>query len=221
MINRLAAHRLMIHRTWMRRVALVATLGLAACSSAPLHYYTLVPPATESASAPTADFVFELLPVGIPSQVDQPQLVVRSGGQGMQMLDSERWIAPLADEMRGALSADLSRILHAKDVSGLPVGKLPVLLIKVDVRRFDSAPGSYALIDAAWSAHTSQGTATMACTSQLSQPVGAGYDALVQAHQQLLDQLAGQIAASARGLVPGRESTDPGAGSCNEHPPKA
>jgi uncharacterized lipoprotein YmbA len=206
-------------RLGIRLTMLGAVVSLAACASAPLHYYTLIPPAggyaptaTKAAIAPQpAAFKFELLPVAVPPQVDQPQLVVRSGEQGMQMLDGERWIAPLADEVRGALSADLARALDTQDVSGLPVGNQPVVRIKVDIRRFDSAPGSYALIDASWSLRAPKGDGALACTSQLTAQVGAGYDALVQGHQQLLAQLADQIASAAGPVADGHAGQCPSA----------
>jgi uncharacterized lipoprotein YmbA len=195
---------------------IVLALSLGGCASAPpVRYYTLVPSGvlpgesaprdTSSATAPpAASFQFELLPVSVPVQVDQPQLVVRQGGQGIALLGGERWIAPLADEVRGALSADLARDLGAQDVSGLPASGQPRLRIKVDLRRFDSVPGSYALIDAAWSVHALTGETTLTCTSTISEVVGSGYEALVRGHQQALAQLAGQIAEAAKPLAAGQ-----------------
>lgn len=201
-------------------VGVAAGVLLAACASAPLHYYTLVAPADESAGglvAPAAGasvapaLPFELLPVGVPAQVDQPQLVVREGGQGVALLGSERWIAPLGDEVRSALSADLARALHSADVSGLPGNGQPLLRIKLDLRRFDSAPGSYALIEAAWSVRLLHGAqpATLACTSRVSEAVGPGYPALVQGHQRAIARLATQIAGVARALGAGQAAVCP------------
>jgi hypothetical protein len=154
---------------------------------------------------------FELLAVSVPAQVDQPQLVVREGNQGVALLDGERWIAPLADELRGALSADLARELHSQDASGLPDGGKPRLRIKLDVRRFDSQPGGYALIEGNWSVRIVHGEhdAGLACSSRVSESVGPGYDALVQGHQQAIGQIAGQIAAAARALNNGQAATCP------------
>ena len=177
-----------------------AGLLLAACASAPLHYYTLVAPADESAETATPPSPsFELLPVGVPAQVDQPQLVVREGGQGVALLGSERWIAPLGDEVRSA------------DVSGLPGNGKPLLRIKLDVRRFDSAPGSYALIESAWSVRLLHGTrpAALACSSRISEAVGPGYPALVQGHQRAIARLAAQIATAARALGDGQSPACP------------
>jgi uncharacterized lipoprotein YmbA len=190
-------------------------LTLAGCASAPLHYYTLVPPATDptsdtSSSSPAmASLPFELLPVTVPAQVDQPQLVVRDGSQGVALLNGERWIAPLGDELRSALSTDLARQLHSQDVSALPGNDKPRLRIKLDVRRFDSLPGSYALIDASWSVRVMHGAnegqgGTLSCNSRVSETVGAGYDALVQGHQRAIGRLAAQIAAVAQSLGNGQ-----------------
>jgi uncharacterized lipoprotein YmbA len=197
-----------------RLLCLGMALTLAACASAPLHYYTLVPPATDptadtASSRPAmASLPFELLPVTVPAQVDQPQLVVRDGGQGVALLNSERWIAPLGDELRSALSTDLARQLHSEDVSALPGNDKPLLRIKLDVRRFDSLPGSYALIDGTWSIRLMHGangqSGTLACASRVSEPVGASYDALVQGHQRAIARLAAQIAAAAQSLGNGQ-----------------
>jgi uncharacterized lipoprotein YmbA len=195
-----------------RAVALCASLLLGACASAPLHYYTLVPPAEATAEGAVAPFQFELLPVGVPPQVDQPQLVVRQGGQGVAMLDSERWIAPLGDEIRGALSADLAHALGTADATGLPSSGKPLLRVKLDVRRFDSQPGSYALIEAAWSLrmlNAADGQAVLACTSRVSEPVGAGYGALVEGHQRALARLAAQVAVAARSIAAGQPAACP------------
>lgn len=199
-------------RSGRHLVGVAAGLLLAACASAPLHYYTLVAPADESAAASAAPSLpFELLPVGVPAQVDQPQLVVREGGQGVALLGSERWIAPLGDEVRSALSAELARELGSADVSGLPGNGKPLLRIKLDLRRFDSAPGSYALIEAAWSVRLLHGArpAALACTSRVSETVGPGYPALVQGHQRAIARLATQIATAARALGDGQAPVCP------------
>ena len=203
-------------RIGMRLFGLGAALALAACASAPLHYYTLIAPAGEPAGglvvqSATPSLPFELLPVGIPAQVDQPQLVVREGGQAMAMLDSERWIAPLGDEVRSALSGDLARELHSQDVSGLPGNEQPLLRIKLDLRRFDSQPGGYALIEGNWSVRLLHGAhgGTLNCSSRISETVGPGYAALVQGHQRAIGQLAAQIASTARALGNGQAATCP------------
>ncbi|WP_114239160.1 membrane integrity-associated transporter subunit PqiC [Dyella sp. C9] len=203
----------MIRAGYLNLAVAALALVLGACGSAPVtHYYTLVPPAGGDTAVvrPGQPFQFDLLPVAVPAQVDQPQLVVRQGGQGVAMLQGERWIAPLGDELRGALSADLTRDFHAQDVSGLPSQGPATVRIKLDVRRFDSVPGSYAYIDAAWSVRPVKGGEPLACTSRISEPVGEGYDALVQGHQQAVARLAGQIGAVASAVANGQRPGCPG-----------
>ncbi|MBD8871972.1 PqiC family protein [Rhodanobacter sp. DHB23] len=197
-------------RHWTLAGALA--LGLAGCASAPMHYYTLTTQGGPAVRIAPAPYPFELAPVGVPAQVDVPQLVVRTGGQGMQPLDGQRWIAPLGDEIRGALSADLAGLLGVADVGGLPGNGQPRLRITLDVRRFESVPGDHALVEAAWSlrlAGTSGGQEAFSCVSMASERVGAGYDALVGGHQRALAALARDIAGAARAYEAGNRPTCP------------
>ncbi|MFK2876799.1 PqiC family protein [Rhodanobacter hydrolyticus] len=181
-------------------------LAVAGCASAPMHYYTLTTQGAPAVRIAPVPYPFELSPVNVPAQVDVPQLVVRTGGQGMQPLNDQRWIAPLGDEIHSALSADLASALGVADMGGLPGNGQPRLRITLDVRRFESVPGDHALIEAAWSLHlagTSGGQDALSCTSLVNEQVGAGYDALVAGHQQALASLANRIAAAARAYEAG------------------
>ncbi|MGN6654458.1 MAG: PqiC family protein [Rhodanobacter sp.] len=192
-------------------LAIAATALLAACASAPLHYYTLLPGSSAPVADPATAIPFEVLTVNVPAQVDRPQLVVRQGGQSVALLEGERWIAPLADEVRGALAADLVRALPGRDVGGMAASGKPLLQVSLDVRRFDSQPGDHALLEGAWRvrwSHDGQ-LATESCSSRIRETVGPGYDALVRGHQQALGKLAGQIAEVARALASGHSARCP------------
>ena len=197
----------------IRSLAIFATLGLAACTSAPTHYYTLVPPATDSTvrtnvAAPA--FQFEMQPVRIPVQVDQPQVVVRHGDGALALLETERWSAPLADEFHDALANQMEFKLGMRDLAGLPkTSGLPILSLQTDVRRFDSVAGQYALIDVVWSMSLRGDGArrSLTCSSVIRQPGGTQVQDLVVAHQQAIGQLANIIAGTARSW-----SKQPGAG---------
>jgi uncharacterized lipoprotein YmbA len=203
----------MIRAGYLIVAVCAGALALGACGSAPpTHFYTLVPPAGEvvkPAASTAAGFQFELLPVTVPSQVDQPPLVVRQGGQGVAVLQGERWIAPLGDELRSALSANLMHDFNAQDVTGLPANGKAVLRIKLDVRRFDSVPGSYAFIEAAWSVRSLKGNESLSCASRVSEQVSDGYESLVEGHQRAVARLAGQIGAVAGALAAGQTPTCP------------
>jgi len=193
----------------IRRVRMLAPLAiatLAACASAPTHFYTLLPQSSPAHSAGPADYRIDVLPVRIPAQDDQPQLVVRESDDRVALLEGERWVAPLGDQIRAAVSDRLSRDLGVVDVHGLPEsGPRRVYRVKLDVRRFESVPGRYAREDIVWSVHQADAEhAALTCASSLTEPVGSGYAALVLGHQQALAVLSGRIAGALRAVAAGR-----------------
>jgi uncharacterized lipoprotein YmbA len=115
------------------------------------------------------------------------------------VLEDERWASLPADEVRRALSADLSQRLGAIDVYGTPHPEgVPVYRVKVNVQRFESSPGRRALIDAVWSVRGVNNQAVLTCRTVAEQPVDAGYDALVAGHRRAVDQLASEISSGVR-----------------------
>lgn len=196
---------------------LAAVLGLAACSSPTLRYYTLVAPmdsAPTQRSAP-APFQFEMLPVLLPVQVDQPPLVVRQGDGSLAILDTERWGAPLGDEFHDALTARLEQHWGRRDVAGLPKNSHePVLSVRADVRRFESVPGQFALIDVVWNLSLRTGPSgskreNLTCSSVIRENAGVGMENLVLAHQRAVSRLAEEIAGTAQNWSQQRSSGCP------------
>lgn len=200
----------------LKLLALAATLGLAACSSPQTRYYTLIAPMGDAppSTAQPAPFQFEMLPVLMPVQVDQPPLVVRQGNGSLAILDTERWGSPLGDEFHDALTAQLERRFGDRDMAGLPKdSSRPVLSVRTDVRRFESLPGSYALNDVVWTLSLRNAGAVaggkrlnLTCSSVIREDVAAdsdgkngtsGVDALILAHQKAVARLADDIAGTA------------------------
>lgn len=190
-----------------RRAAIAAAaMMLGACASAPTNFYTLqqsaAAPAQATGTAPA--FLIDVLPVAVPAQVDQPQLLVRQSEQRVAVLDNERWAGPLASELRSALAADLVDILGTRDMHGLARSPgTPLYRIQLDIRRFDSWPGRRALIEADWSVRGDAEHPLATCTSSAAENVEPGYDALVQGHQRALAHVAGDIAAVLRSIAAG------------------
>jgi hypothetical protein len=203
--------------TYRLRHALPAlALGLAACASAPVHYHTLLAPA--AAAAPPArpvPFLLEVLPVGVPAQLDQPQFVVREGDGGVAVLDGERWASPLGDELRGALSATLAARLGTQDVAGLPApAGRPVMRVKLQLRRLDAWSGQRVLLEADWSLGFADAPqARLACHGRFEQAAAGGYPALVAAEQHTVAALADAIAADARRRARSRDAGCAGDGA--------
>ena len=191
----------------LKLMVLAAALGMGACTSTQTHYYTLIAPmgATGSAAARPAPFQFEMLPVIMPVQVDQPPLVVRQGNGSLAILDTERWGSPLGDEFHDALTPQLERRFGSRDMAGLPKnGDQPVLSVRTDVRRFELMPGHYALIDVVWTLGLRDAGATagskrqsLTCSSVIREQAAEGMENLILAHQKAVATLAEKIAATA------------------------
>jgi uncharacterized lipoprotein YmbA len=196
----------------MRRrcAALASALLLAGCGSAPpTHFHTLMAPA-DNAAVPAAHIAWQLLPVGLPAQVDQPQMVVRDADGSVALLEHERWIAPLADEYRNALAERLTQLLGP--ALGRPASEDRKLWrFRVDVQRFDSLPGQRVREDIDW-AVAAGGRDALVCRSSLEGAAGGGYAQLAAAHRALLARLAEAIAAALSALDAGRDPGCPSAG---------
>jgi uncharacterized lipoprotein YmbA len=144
--------------------------------------------------------MIDVLPVGVPVQIDQPQWVVRVGDNGVGVLEGERWSAPLSDELRSALSAELAHRLDTQDASGLtPSSEKPVLRIKVQVRRFDNWPGRQVELSASWSLSFADdgAPARLICQGQFREVALGGYAQLAKAQQRIVAALGERIAQDA------------------------
>ncbi|WP_174871264.1 PqiC family protein [Pectobacterium polaris] len=200
----------------MKRVALFLSLTvmalLSACSSPPVRYHTLLTPAATLSfmtnTTHAAPFFIDVLPVGVPAQLDTSQLVIRQGDSGAVVLNNERWLSPLSEEIRTALSADLTQRLNTQDVSGLVrSADTPVVRIQLQVRRFDSWPGQSVTFDADWSLSTvgkEDERARLICRSQFTEPSANSDIAMLHAQQHVITRLAEQIAATATRWMPNR-----------------
>lgn len=192
----------------MKSVHLLAAslmLSLTACSSVPVHYHTLLSPESDANGTHTdraeAPFLLNVLPVGIPAQLDQSYMVVRQGRNGVAILDNERWASAFGDEVRSALSAQLTSRLATRDIAGLPApSSKPVITLKVQIRRFDAYPNRAVQLEATWSLGQlgAANNPHRIGQARLSEAAPGDYTALVNAEQDVLRQLAEKIASDAK-----------------------
>ena len=172
-------------------VAAVLGGALCGCSSAPIHYYTLVP-IKDTASNPNASLADILVDrVSMPPQVDRSQLVIRQGNNGLVILETQWWGANLTDEFRNALVNQLPPL-------GTSTSKRTKLHLTLEVQRFDSVPGHYALLEARWRLRNREADVRMECHTTLSTPSGNTIEGLVSAHQTNITKLSSLIEAAGR-----------------------
>jgi hypothetical protein len=177
----------------------VVALLLAACGTAPPPRFHTLMPAVHRAGPPPGGLglAWQMAPVTVPAQVDQPQWVVRRADDTLAVLEQERWIAPLQDELRGALVEHLSAQLGPPGARAAPGHR--DWRVVLDVRRFDTTPAR-SLMVAEWALQAAAGeTAALRCSSRVEQTALAGdIAALAAAHRLALAQLAGHIGQALR-----------------------
>jgi uncharacterized lipoprotein YmbA len=185
--------------------ALTMLLALAGCATPPVERFYSLSGGAPAAPAGAGGVLFiELQAVSVPQQVARNQLVVTAGPGRVELLEQERWSAPLAAELGQALSLAVTGELGAIDVFRTPTPEqAAVYRISTNVQRFESAPGQYALIDAVWSVRRVGSSAVLTCRSVANQPLpaGSGYDALVAGHRRAVQQVGADIAKAVRALA--------------------
>jgi uncharacterized lipoprotein YmbA len=200
---------------------LAALATLAGCASAPPdRFYSLsnglgmgmsMGAAASTRPAPAPYFI-ELQAVTVPQQVGRNQLVVTTGAGRVELLEQERWSAPVAAEIGQALSLGITGELGTIDVFRTPTpDQAPLYRISASVQRFESAPGQYALVDAVWSVRLVGSNAVLTCRTTARESVEAGYDALVAGHRRAVAHVAADIARAVRGKAAGGVATCPAA----------
>jgi uncharacterized lipoprotein YmbA len=166
---------------------LIALLALGACRSDPIQFHTLTP-AQPGPAAPATGSEIQIESISVPPQVDRPQIVIREGRSGLAILETQWWGASLVDELRSALVDQLSNTRPHQALS-----------LRLDVQRFDSIPGQYALMDAQWRLRARDASSTLTCRSTLRTRAGDSIDDVVMAQQDNVRRLASMISQAALG----------------------
>ena len=185
-------------------VAWLVSVG-AACTSAPVHYYTLTPTPEKTRAASETTVAIDVRVVQIPSQLDRAELMVRTGPTELTLLENERWASPVKNEIKDALRLELQRRLGGMTGSHPAFAKLT---LDIDVRHLEAEFGRYALLEASWSATLASWSATLSaadqrsngarvttCRFQADEKIDAGYVGMVEGYQREIAALADAIAA--------------------------
>jgi uncharacterized lipoprotein YmbA len=147
--------------TCLNYAALPYLLGcslIVACGSSPSQrYYTLQPvvvPAGAAATgvAPANQIAVRIQPIVIPPELDRVELVSRGGPYRVHIADSDRWAAPLDDQIRRTLNDDLAARLPAHLVAdpNEPSTQEPRRLLSVAIVEFYADDECGATLRANW-----------------------------------------------------------------------
>ncbi len=167
----------------------LCALVLAACSSTPVtRFHTLrVDPQGGAASTVTkaAQPPWDVS-VAVPPQVDTPQWVVQRADGSLAVLEHDRWVSSLTDEIRTALE------------DGLRATPAAPARVAVDVRRFDAKLGRESRLEATWTLTLPDGR-RLRCEAVLLEAAAGGLEVLAAAHRAVVAALARRIGASTGG----------------------
>jgi uncharacterized protein len=185
------------------RLALACLVSVgAACTSAPIRYYTLTPQPDKRPRAEGVTLAIDVRVVHIPPQLDRLELMVRTGPAETTFLENERWASPMKDEIKDAVRLELQRRLDGT------TGSLPSftkLALDIDVQRLEAELGRYALLEASWSARLSGagqpsgGTRVTTCAFRVDEEIRTGYAGMVEGYQREVAALADAIVAGLTG----------------------
>lgn len=181
------------------------TLALAGCAAPPPRYYTLAVPPQVSGNvlrpiaAGQQRVCIEVMPVVVPERLNRRNLMFNKRNGSLQVLEQERWLVPFPDELRDAMSQRLQEELPAIDTYRQGTAGLgPCYRINIEVVQFDSAPGTSVEAVFNWRVQAlPDGTPIWGRTS-MELPVAADMQHVIAAYQQLLGELASDIAVQVR-----------------------
>jgi len=179
-------------------LAWLVSVGVG-CTSAPVRYYTLTPPPDKTLPASETTLAIDVRVVHTPQQLKRSELMVRTGPTEVTLLENERWVSPVNDEIKDAVRLQLQRRL------GRMTGLRPAftrLTLDIDVQHLEAELGRYALFEASWSATSSaagqrsNGTRATTCTFHADEKIHTGYAGMVEGYQREIAALADAIVAA-------------------------
>jgi len=191
----------------MRRRAVLSVLCAVAavaagCGTSPPARFYALSPTTAPAAAPSNVFV-AVGPVTIPAVVDRPEIVVNIGPNEQRMDEFNRWAAPLQDSLARTIAENLVVMLGTPRVILFPqqLASDPEYRVAVEIRTFESVPGTAIRLDAVWTLRRAKdGKTETGRTSARETVSDSSYEALAAAHSRAAARLSQDIADAVRAL---------------------
>jgi uncharacterized protein len=199
-------------------LACATAMFLGACSSAPTHYHSLTPihqaigPSSESgtivcksdATGPTTP---EAEPIGtvllahlaVPLEANRMQLLLHQTPTRLSVYETERWVAPLADQISFILIDNLRAALPNLSITSdrLLIGAGTPLQLNMEIEELDALAGKEATVRAQWKLSVRDTTASQTGTCTARQPLrSTDIDDLVLAWSRALADISSAVAAS-------------------------
>lgn len=182
-----------------------AALLLVGCGhSPPTQFFTLMPVRADRARPALVGGPVQVRVVHIPELLDRPERVVQSSQERLDILEQQRWGAPLDGMVRRILTEDLAARLPPGMVLAPEVPAPPNARgVVVDIEEFQPEPERRVVLDVSWSVvggqssgQTGPAAADPREMRRFEVPSSSNADAQVAAMNRLLGQLSDAILAS-------------------------
>ena len=181
---------------------MLCVLAAGCATTPPARLYMLS--ASSSTSETTLDVSVSVGPVSIPAAVDRPQIVVTTAANQVRLDDFNRWSSPLQENLSSVIAENLAALLGSSRVTRFPKTSSADadFRVAIEVTRFESVPGQWATLDAAWTVRrTADGVVQTHRTSVREAVVpDNSFEALAAAHSRAAARLSQGIAEAVRAL---------------------
>jgi uncharacterized lipoprotein YmbA len=187
-------------RTFLSLAMTLTVAVLGGCSTSPTaSFYTLGAAAVRENVYTVSPISVVVASVTVPELVDRPQFLIRVSENQVKLDEFARWADPVKSQIPRAMAADLAQFLNGARVSVYPQGDDPgaTYRVRVEVQRFDGAPGDAATVEALWSVSPPKGVSPLTGRTLVREPCAStGYDALAAAYSRALGVVSRDIAAA-------------------------
>lgn len=187
-----------------------AAFMLAGCrgSAPPVEFYTLNSISGMQNKANTAatdqNLAIGVGPVAIPTILDRPQIVTRTGQNRLEMDEFHRWAGPLDEDFARVVAENISILIPTDHVAVYPWDPdfNPRYQVAMDVRRFEGRFGEALRLEVFWRVSDSKNQKKLIeKKSVIQEPLqDKNYEALVTAKSQALAKLSTEIVESIKNL---------------------
>ncbi|AIY42895.1 hypothetical protein LT85_3737 [Collimonas arenae] len=198
-----------VNRSVLPAGLLLAAALLSGCASPEVRYYTLArEPAAGIATASISiqarqPMLIEVAPVRVPERLNRSNLLLKNANGSLKLMEQDRWLAPLPDELRDALSQQLQASLGAVDTYHQDIaGLAPLYRITIEVVNLDAEPGKRVNAIINWTVQRVTDGELTAGRTKAGLPVSDRTDSVVAAYQQIVASTAADIATKLRTLQP-------------------
>ena len=184
-------------KTFSLLLAGFALLTSGCASSPQARFYSLTATSPQAAvPADTKAPSVTIASVTIPELVNRPQMVIRTDGTQVELMETQRWAEPLKTAIPLTIAENISRILGSDKVSSYPQNASYSADFKIylDVQHFEST-GEYVLLDALWTIRRLDEKPPQSGRSKFREKIkGSGYEAIAAAYSTGLANISNDIA---------------------------